>query len=501
MSERYQMVYKMPSNLFFDGCPVLIEAGAIQKDTMTGKILAQLKLYNISSKTIVACKVRLKAYSVSDDQLDGVNSFSYLDLQVNGGEFFGTKTPIYLPDLETRRISVAVTQVVFSDNDSWSNDEDVEWSAVPDSKAINQYIQDEELLKQYRIIVGNNSAFYPQKINGLFLCTCGNINLESVERCNKCHREYSKLIQILDVEELSNSTKLRLAKEKEIQEEKLKAAKKAEEERIARWIKIKKNLKIAIPVLIASIIAIILLNHFVIIPMGKRSDVERLIKARKYQEALRILRDLGEDSSSELVQSCNYQLGLEAMESGEYATAIEYFETAGDYEDASQLINKSRVYVELIDIRETLEDSVVEAYSLLCELDSDLPEAVELMDLCNIYIPYCGDYSWCIDGTTYNFSSDFAISERGDVYWLYDGDCPYLSGYGSFYYYSMSVGSNMEIANTLRPATHFVVNVYFANGRISTRYSGYMTYDTAPWGEISNLRDHYDSGEIYASPA
>ena len=54
MSERYGRLYSLPENLYAEGAPVIISAGNLLKDTQTGKILAQLKIKNISSKIIKA---------------------------------------------------------------------------------------------------------------------------------------------------------------------------------------------------------------------------------------------------------------------------------------------------------------------------------------------------------------------------------------------------------------------------------------------------------------
>ena len=44
MAERFTKVFSLTPNLYAKGCPIIIEAGALQKDTETGNLIAQLKM-------------------------------------------------------------------------------------------------------------------------------------------------------------------------------------------------------------------------------------------------------------------------------------------------------------------------------------------------------------------------------------------------------------------------------------------------------------------------
>ena len=44
MSERYAKLSHLPENLYMEGSPVIIAAGALLKDNQTGRVIAQLKL-------------------------------------------------------------------------------------------------------------------------------------------------------------------------------------------------------------------------------------------------------------------------------------------------------------------------------------------------------------------------------------------------------------------------------------------------------------------------
>lgn len=117
MSERYSRLFSLPTNLYTEGAPVLIAAGALLKDNQTGKVLAQLKFRNISQKAIQSVKVKVNACDTAGCPLAGVDSFSYLDLSVAAGEEFGQSKPIYLPDATTRAFTVEILSVVFADHE------------------------------------------------------------------------------------------------------------------------------------------------------------------------------------------------------------------------------------------------------------------------------------------------------------------------------------------------------------------------------------------------
>ena len=117
MSERYSRLFSLPTNLYTEGSPVLIAAGALLKDNQTGKVLAQLKFRNISQKAIQSVKVKVNAYDTAGCPLAGMDSFSYLDLSVAANEEFGQSKPIYLPDATTRAFSVEILSVVFADHE------------------------------------------------------------------------------------------------------------------------------------------------------------------------------------------------------------------------------------------------------------------------------------------------------------------------------------------------------------------------------------------------
>ena len=102
MAERYTHLYTAENDLYVEGSPVILSAGALLKDNETGKVLAQLKIKSIAEKNIKAVKVTVASYDTIGKPLDGAAAFEYLDLDVRRDEQFGQKTLIPLPNTSAR---------------------------------------------------------------------------------------------------------------------------------------------------------------------------------------------------------------------------------------------------------------------------------------------------------------------------------------------------------------------------------------------------------------
>ena len=319
MTSRYQELYRIEKNLYLEGSPVLIEAGALQKDIVDDRVLAQVKLRNISNKKIIACKVCIWAYEPSGAELEGIASFSYLDIAVKQGQDFGTKTPIYLPDNATRRFDVAVIEVVSDDGIVWS-EEPAEWTALSAQKKVKHVLNDFELEKQYGLEAGANSSYYPELTRGLFLCTCGAVNIGGENtRCYKCGRKYDDLIKILDVENLTYKYDERVKKEEEnrrIEREreekrkaeaaKLAAERKAEEERLAEKIQEQKQLdakrrkKIILSIIVAILFISVVLASAITYKRIQKSQDQELVSTIESSIYNRIYKNFDLDESEKI---------------------------------------------------------------------------------------------------------------------------------------------------------------------------------------------------------
>ena len=212
MADRFQRLFTLTPNLYIEGCPVIIEAGALLKDTESGSVLAQVKMRNIGEEVVSSCRVSIKAFATNGDEVEGVSDFSYLDLNAGRGREFGSKTPVMLPDKTARKIAVKINEIVYSDGTVKKMDSN-EWKTIPKQKTLGEILQDQEFVKQYKLETGESAEFLPVKKDGLFLCTCGAVNLESADKCYKCGNSYENLVECLDENYLLSKTNERKNKE------------------------------------------------------------------------------------------------------------------------------------------------------------------------------------------------------------------------------------------------------------------------------------------------
>ncbi len=338
MANRFQEVYRLPDRLFIEGSPVIIEAGAIQKDTVSGKVLAQIKLRNISEKPVAAARADVRTFAVNSTELEGVPGFSYLDLNAETGQDFGSKVPIYLPDPTARRFTVSVTEVVFQDGTLWQA-EPCEWEPVPAQETAAEHFPDPEMKKQYALEAGGDAAFIPVVGRGLFQCACGAVNLAGAERCYKCRRSYEMFTSALDEYTLTQKMEDRLRSEKEAREVEAAAAE-------AKKRKTRKILKILIPV--AAVIAVIA----ALTPGVIRPAIE---KASAYREATQLLEvgsfdeakdafDALEDykDSADMSKEAVYRKAESFYAEKDYEKAISIWQRVNDYSDSSERIETAK---------------------------------------------------------------------------------------------------------------------------------------------------------------
>lgn len=179
-NERYSRFFSLPDNLYTEGSPVVIVAGGLLKDNLTGDIVAQLKFRNVSEKVIRSVRVKINAYDAANNQRIGVEAFSYLNFSVMPNEEFGQGTPICLPDVTTRSFSAEILSVEYADNVAFSSNVSSATVAAPQPVSENvQQIKIEqhanwETVKAERVekIKKGNIRYTP-----IVICSCISVAL------------------------------------------------------------------------------------------------------------------------------------------------------------------------------------------------------------------------------------------------------------------------------------------------------------------------------------
>lgn len=472
MSDRYSKLFALSENLYSVGAPVVIAAGALQKDNQTGKVFAQLKIRNIQDKVIKAATVKIATFDTVGKPLGGTVDYQYLDLSAGRDTDFGQKTPVMLKEAATRSFAVSVSEVIFSDNSIWTASNEA-WEPLSAPIAPEKEFTDGELAKQYRAKYGADCKCIFKKEKGLWRCACGAINHDSEKNCHSCQREAAALAA-LNVEELKADRDRRLAVEqKKAAEEKAAAAEQAK--------KTKKIAMIAAPIVVVAIVAAVLISNFVKAQQEEAARLDAynaavaLAEAGQYDEAIAAFTELGDyKDSAEQINETTYNQAVTLLESENYDEAISIFTKLGNYKDSANqvehainlqtevaLLNDYRTAIDLLNTEPGTKEyyeAVAESRQLLVSLNG-YRDSNELLQ---------------------NFYTDIicalASNPKDNRYYQYDDEGKII--YDGVYTYSYHEDGTVDTF-TSGPTTYKVVS-YDSEGRMlraeADSMSAYYTY-------------------------
>lgn len=433
MSERYSKLFALPENLYAEGAPVVISAGALLKDNQTSKVLAQFKFKNISQKQIKALKIKIKAFDVYGVQLEDITEYQYLDLSAPRDSEFGQKQAIPLPNNVTRSISCEVVSAVFVDSATWENT-GAQWKPIAPQEALTNRLGG--LAPQYQRDTVARAQFVIADERDLWLCACGAINGQIEAKCHACGSKKEALITALDIEKL---TQHKAVFDKEEAE---KNAKNAEEQKKKKA----KTKKIGIITGVAAVIVIaaLLVITMVIVPSGNYNSAVALMNDGKYEEAITAFKEMGDykDASAKIDECKNiieeqknegiYQQAIGLFDGKKYDEANELFLGLDNYKDSADkakecTFQKAFNILEFggasnIDIKDYYEGCET-AYSLLSSIGT-YKNADEFVANNFKYVKIKAELIW---------EKGMPPSANSEEYYLYDGkgNCTYeAQGYG-----------------------------------------------------------------------
>lgn len=323
---RYINLFSLPRNQYTRGCPVLIAAGSLLKDTQTGNILTQLKFMSLSGSAISGLIVSVDAYDLGGQRLEGVCSYSYLDLFVHRNMEFGQKQAIIMPDATTRRVTIRCTKVFFHDGSTWEPKPNAKWIELRNPEPLEKALG-AVLIDFYRRETTQKAKVAPTSQSDLWICTCGNINIHGETSCHACGINLEKLKSVTNIDYL-NQLREAFLKEEE---------KKAEAAR--RKTRIKRRILAVLSFLAIFSVSAHYFFSSVLPPLRGYKYAESLLSSGDYDGAISAFTELGNyKDSSERISAIYYAKGEAFLASGDFDDAISSFEHAGDYKDASSRI-------------------------------------------------------------------------------------------------------------------------------------------------------------------
>ncbi len=336
-NERFKRLYSLPAQLYRQGSPVLIDAGALLLDQQTGRTLVQLRLTNVSQNTLTGVKIALECLDMEGLTLGTVEA-SYPDLTLKPGQSTGDRVPVYLPHANARSLRLWVTTAVDAEHQVWKAPGKEPFQPLPQalqpdmpSGLLAQYR--EELKTAHHNLSGECAL---QEAQGLWQCGCKGWNPADAESCLHCglslawqkeHQEPEALQQRMEVrqQQLAEEARRkaeeqkRKAEEEKRRAEELRLAQEAEEEK--RQAAIRKYSIIG--GFAVALLAIILLITKVIIPNNIRKEGLALVEAGQYSQARLVYNQLanGYDEYCEAVD----EHGDAMLRAAEYDKAIEAY--------------------------------------------------------------------------------------------------------------------------------------------------------------------------------
>ena len=193
---RFNIVFDMGKPLYAKDTKIIIERAVLTKDNETGKVFAQIKMSNLLSKTMIAVKVMLTGYDVSEEKLEE-KEFSYLDLAAKQGREFGQKTPVDFQSNTVRSFDVKITETVYSDGSKLTGTE-AEYYPVPEAEQLSSKLSKAEI-EQYKKSNNIPSAeCVVTEFSNLWICTCGEMNAMDNDTCYSCGASRENLKRTLD---------------------------------------------------------------------------------------------------------------------------------------------------------------------------------------------------------------------------------------------------------------------------------------------------------------
>lgn len=338
MNERYKKLYALTENLYAEGSPVIISAGALLLDTKTKEVLAQLKFKSISKKIIVALKAEITPYDDAGRVLGEPLVYKYLDLNAEIATEFGSKTPVALPDATARKISVKVIEVIFKDA-SYCNSFGSEWNMLLAPRNLADALG-ADMAKEFELKYGSKCIFEACRHYDLWYCTCGAVNKTEDNVCHVCRSKLS-VLENVDLDALRDRCEKRLEAEKQKHEKKRLEAEEAqrkETERLQAKRKKVKRLCIITGTIATVILAFILILTLWVIPNSRYRAALKEMDKGNYSIAINKLTDLNGYRDSEVfIDEIYYQKALELMEQGNHSDALSSLNALMDYKDSKKL--------------------------------------------------------------------------------------------------------------------------------------------------------------------
>lgn len=355
------------------GCPIMLEAIQISRNTATGRAFLQARVRNISTSEVESFKAKLQC-TFSDGSTDQFE-VNPLDADVSPWRDY-TLPPIELPRGDAISADAAIVSTCYAGGTNIACDKP---ASLPfrSKLELSETALKERTAQLAEIGCTKAEAAAPYRTDeheSWTLCSCGQVSL-GYKTCPSCGLPFGRHGEIEDcaILERGANERARLLREK----------KEADAKRTARkrlWAR--KTCAVILSVAAVGGAGFFAYENL-IFPAGRYDEAVRLAQSGQYLNAVKIFEELGTyRDSSQQAQSFraqwqektiadNYAKAIDLLESGEAEEALTLFGGHSEYEDTPYYMGECLIALNRFD--EAIEH--LQAVSPNSELASDAKEA------------------------------------------------------------------------------------------------------------------------------
>ena len=205
--QRYHTITAASQELFHPDCPVYVSRYRLLGDIETDERLLQLRLINLSDKTVRGVFVSVRCIDAAEQTLATLELLPVTGQNAAPGQCFGEKKLLTLWPKRTVFAEILPQRVEFDDGSAWNLETPGDFFAIAPAKPVQQSDPAYARLAAAARRKGVRNDVYFAAQRGVWRCTCGVPNNAKQLRCACCGAERSWLEQNMDPADLSAPAK------------------------------------------------------------------------------------------------------------------------------------------------------------------------------------------------------------------------------------------------------------------------------------------------------
>ena len=203
MEGRYQTLASREQCLFGPDSPVWVSRWRLTRDGETRRLLLQVRLVNLSGKTVRRVFLRVACRDGEGRLLKELCLLPMAEVSAGPGRQFGDDCPLELAVPGTREVEIYPQRVTFSGGGAWDERPRANYIAFRPAERLLPSDGDFAELKRRAAEGGVRSEYRFRRLGGLWLCTCGLPNADRRLTCARCGADREWLEGHMDPGKLS----------------------------------------------------------------------------------------------------------------------------------------------------------------------------------------------------------------------------------------------------------------------------------------------------------